>query len=972
MDFYQALFGQCQDSILSITTLPDKKIRHYRSDELERFMEDIGRLGAITNTYINLNPRRPDIPSGVRGGNEDAEYATCIAADCDVFGPAHREADLPPSKEAVIELLSRLPHPPTFLVDSGYGIYAFWILKEPVRLDNDAIRDKVSGIWSGYGKFLIRMFREKGWKLDNVFDLARMLRAPGSKNFKLDEPVNCRVLSNSGIFYDLEDFAPWYEAPVQEEKTSYEADERIVGSANRIMDGCRFIRKLVDDPEGVTEPEWKAQADNIAPAIDGVEKFHEWSSLYSGYTFEETEYKLRRALEARKPCTCAYIRNKLGFDCPEGGCGVKAPVVFALLSRQEQLQNLLAKEPLSAEDVLEEYALRLAAYAREHSPADYSRLKLKVKKTGVSIRDFERAVRSEQEKREPLTFDVEPTEIRLDGIDLHGAMEPVGYRVSMENGVTTLHRENELTIPVTLCHEPVVITRRLENIDSGQEKLELSFFRNGRWKVLSAARSSVLNKSSLVRLADTGLSVSSDNAEGVVRYLSAYEAANADMIPFTRSIDRIGWIGREFYPCAVNSEIVYEGDDADRIVGAIRESGDYERWLETAAKLRKNPFGRAILAASFASPLLEPLQNRVILLHIWHSSRSDKTAALKLALSVWGDPLKLMGNFNSTAVGLERRAGTLKHLPLGLDELQVLNEKRLSPALIVYSLGNGYGKTRGAKNGGLQKVPTWRSCVISTGEQPLGGENAMDGVSSRVLELYGQPIPDTEFGRTVHQISESSYGFAGKRFIACLIDTILPDKSRLRTDYNAMREKLRADFDGDPGAHLDNVAVLALADRYSSECLFGASETEAAEEAVQLGLTVLQNAKSQEKEDVVERAWHFVEDWVASNRKRFCLEAIPCYGVIEGGGVYIIGNALRQALEEAGFSYTKSIRGFRDKGYIATFPDSDGKERSQCQKKVQGVNVRAFFAKIGVQQPVDPEEDFLADPVVPLTGLFTA
>ena len=34
--------------------------------------------------------------------------------------------------------------------------------------------------------------------------------------------------------------------------------------------------------------------------------------------------------------------------------------------------------------------------------------------------------------------------------------------------------------------------------------------------------------------------------------------------------------------------------------------------------------------------------------------------------------------FNSTAVGLERRAGTLRHLPLGLDELQVLNERRLS------------------------------------------------------------------------------------------------------------------------------------------------------------------------------------------------------------------------------------------------------------------------------------------------------
>ena len=49
------------------------------------------------------------------------------------------------------------------------------------------------------------------------------------------------------------------------------------------------------------------------------------------------------------------------------------------------------------------------------------------------------------------------------------------------------------------------------------------------------------------------------------------------------------------------------------------------------------------------------------------------------------------------------------------------------------------------RNGGLQDVPTWRNCVISTGEQPMSAENSMDGVNSRVLELYGAPIEDAEF-----------------------------------------------------------------------------------------------------------------------------------------------------------------------------------------------------------------------------------
>jgi len=47
-----------------------------------------------------------------------------------------------------------------------------------------------------------------------------------------------------------------------------------------------------------------------------------------------------------------------------------------------------------------------------------------------------------------------------------------------------------------------------------------------------------------------------------------------------------------------------------------------------------------------------------------------KTAALKAALSVWGDPEGLMASFYATRVGLERLAGFFRDLPLGIDEKQ--------------------------------------------------------------------------------------------------------------------------------------------------------------------------------------------------------------------------------------------------------------------------------------------------------------
>ena len=954
---YYELLLRSKDGIITVTAFGKNGGKQIsRCSSAEEIEEVVSAHLEGYNTYIDPNLRRTDLPSGLRGGDEDVTVVNCLTADVDIRGPAHTEQKLPETTGDALKPLEEFP-PPTMLIDSGYGVYGVWVFKEPIPIAIDADREKVEQVFSGFGKAVMQAYEAAGYKIDNVFNISHLFRVPGSWNNKLDSPAECRILENSGIFYTLEDFAAYRDTTLQPEKIPFEADERVVGSADRIMDGCLFCRKMLDDPNAVTEPEWKAQGSNIVLAADGTEKFHEYSSLYNGYSMEETDYKIRRCLEAKKPCTCRYIRENLGFPCPEGGCGVKAPVVFALLSKKEQLEAVLQKERLSAGEIYDPYLLRLAAYAKNSLPAEYGKMKLKIREIGVSLRDFERAVRAEAEAMAEPEFEIEPTEINLEGLQTPGAMEPQEYRISIEEGVNSICYENGVGFPVNLCHEPVVISRRLENIDTGRERLVLSHYRNHRWKEIVAPRSVVFNRNKLVNLSDNGLPVSTDNAEGLVRYLTAYETQNSKVIPFVRSIDRIGWVGNEFYPCAVKNEYVYEGEDADHLVSAITESGNYDLWLRTATELRKNPFARAIMAASFASPLLELLQHRVIILHVWHSSRSGKTAALKFALSIWGDPMKLMGNFNSTAVGLERKAGTLKHLPLGLDELQVLNEKRLSPSLIVYSLGNGYGKTRGSRNGGLQDVPTWRNCIISTGEQPLSAENAMDGVDSRVLELYGPPTADAEQGRIIHQISERNYGFAGKRYIEYLIGNILTNKENLRQNYETIREKLQTGFEGDPGAHLDNIAALALADCYASVSLWNMTIEDAFAEAVSLGATVLKNVKSLEKEDVVERAWHFLIDWVATNKTRFETTITACYGKIETGKVYIIAAVLRQALEDGGFSYTKSIRGFRERGYIEVFSNAEGRENTQCQKKIQGINVRAVCLRLDVQMDAD---EFLA------------
>ena len=82
----------------------------------------------------------------------------------------------------------------------------------------------------------------------------------------------------------------------------------------------------------------------------------------------------------------------------------------------------------------------------------------------------------------------------------------------------------------------------------------------------------------------------------------------------------------------------------------------------------------------------------------------------------------------------------------------------------------------------------------------------------------------------------------------------------------------------------------------------------------------------------------------------------------------MIASEFRNALENGGFSYTKCIKGFKERGYIDSYFDVDGVERTQCQKRIQGVNVRAICLNMKLEALYPAEEDFLGTNVVPLTG----
>ncbi|MBR3624284.1 MAG: hypothetical protein IKN43_13155 [Selenomonadaceae bacterium] len=119
------------------------------------------------------------------------------------------------------------------------------------------------------------------------------------------------------------------------------------------------------------------------------------------------------------------------------------------------------------------------------------------------------------------------------------------------------------------------------------------------------------------------------------------------------------------------------------------------------------------------------------------------------------------------------------------------------------------------------------------------------------------------------------------------------------------------------------------------------------------------NVSDNEAEDVIERAYDFVTDCIATNRKRFSKDATPCLGRIEADKVLVIATELRRALEENEFSYIKCHKGFSDRGYTDSFNEVNGAKRSQYLRSIQGVKIRVFIFPMKAEKLYPPEEDFM-------------
>lgn len=473
--------------------------------------------------------------------------------------------------------------------------------------------------------------------------------------------------------------------------------------------------------------------------------------------------------------------------------------------------------------------------------------------------------------------------------------------------------------PANVCRTPILLTQRLKSLETGDEKMEVAFKRDGEWQRAIYPRSVIFSSRSITTLADLGCTITSENSKNVVKFLGALESENIDIIPKNDATSTFGWQpGRRFIP-GHDEGITLDIDPSQRgMAAAYCQNGTMERWIEHMAPHRSREKFRFILAASFAAPLLRIVKQRIFFVYNWGGSKGGKTAALKAALSAWGDPERLMVNFNATQVGLERTAAFYCDLPLGIDERQLAGNNQGALEKIVYMIASGTGKIRGAKSGGIQTVHQWRTVALATGEEPLSTETSQTGVSTRVLEIYGGPFDNEQDAALMHQQAAMDCGWAGPAFIEHILQM---DEREIVERYEDMQRYIRETSQGKNGSHIAGIAAVALADSLIDEWFFGGNPRESVAEAKRMAASILINQVEANTTDVNENAVQFIVDWVLANRSYFGANAIgTCLGFTSESGntAYIFPSMLNQALTKAGYSPRKTMKYMAEKDLIGT------------------------------------------------------
>lgn len=332
--------------VLSYTQDPTSSKLYSESHTASNIESVINRADALSGNspvYFGINRRSKKLPLGERGGNAEIGNMSMIGMDIDVSDPSKPDKNLPRTKEEALTLLETFALKPTYTFSSGNGVHAYWVLSEEIVIESEEQRKQaqelVHSFYRGFAEFA------SPFTFDATHDLSRMLRFPGSMNYKdIENPKRVDALTaNPERLYTIQQIVDVGVAKAVSQPREALENKQGLMSIDKVRKGCAWVENAISNPKSLKYSNWFALASILYFAPNGRELFHEWSKEHPEYDAGKTDGLFDQVDPEKAKRTCESISGSLHGGsfcnhCPFKG-GIQSPVDLGLPGKRQIIIN---------------------------------------------------------------------------------------------------------------------------------------------------------------------------------------------------------------------------------------------------------------------------------------------------------------------------------------------------------------------------------------------------------------------------------------------------------------------------------------------------------------------------------------------------------------------------------------------------------------------------------------------------------
>ena len=701
----------------------------------------------------------------------------------DMDGYASRkEAAL--SLDAFVEKtgLSSLGMP--WLVNSGGGLHVYWPLTEPVDVVD----------WKPVAEDLKRLCKQEGLRIDMTVtaDAARVLRIPGTMNFKKKYPVPREVkLLAEGDNFAFDDIvkciadhlvepSPMRAPPLQLPGTRPPKDTSaakltlISNSATSFAlmeknSDCAQIKFYRDNAaDDGMEPLWRGLLSWAKVCEDGEEAARELSALHP---YDEDRMRNKLA-EIKGPYPCRKMDSEnpgVCTSCVHAGA-ITNPLIMGRVIKTDNTEKeiqLTAEQILEADEDEEELPLASTlSVIRPEPPRGYS--------YGVNGGVYaEREEKDEQTKKKvKKTVQILPYDLFVVHILKQDSDHLVNLAATRPEGTTIINMPQKAVV----SKEETVKWLANQNVLA-------SFGQNNDKNLFDYVRASVEQASLTKKVLVVPKQFGWQEDESFV------------------------YNERVFYKNGAVAQIPMPG--LENINRNTCSKGTIDGWRDawTTIFIKRKMYDLLACAMdSFGSILMQFTQFEGF---VWHlggkTSGTGKSLTLSAKAGVWGHPVRYRTGKGTSPVAMQNRAGILNSMPLLIDEITSTQRDNMEWAPgFIFNHTEGQGKERMESSANKERIndTNWHSTVTMTSNEVLTDymAGARKFSSNGELRRFLEWTPSVALQWNPEELEavralKMHFGVAGEAFIRWAVKNQATVRRLVEDTYNQL--KVEMSFSGD-------------------------------------------------------------------------------------------------------------------------------------------------------------------------------